>query len=281
MLHLRGGILIMVLACWLVMTAPSPVEGRHSFAKPIYLDNLFSSQPQASRPAGALPEPQTARVQIYIFKKSSLLLPTAALLAAPPAPGSPGRQLAIAPGDPRLQKIILKYASQQGLDPRLVQAVIRHESGFNPMAVSPKGAMGLMQLMPETAAFLGVEDPFDVEQNIKGGVRFLKICLNRFDQNLPLALAAYNAGPGRVVTHQGVPPIKETQDYVKKVVLDYNGQTVDPTLIKLSEAAAAKPAPESPAAPCQPSAPAAPPQLFHLPFFSFPTGDTPGGLLIP
>ena len=135
--------------------------------------------------------------------------------------------------DPRLAKLIQKYAKQHGVDPKLVQAMIRQESGFNPMAVSPKGAMGLMQLMPETAASLGVEDPFDLEQNLKGGIRFLKRCLHRFDQNLPLALAAYNAGPGRVVEHQGMPPFKETHTYVKKIVLDYCGQTVDPTQIRL------------------------------------------------
>ncbi len=73
-----------------------------------------------------------------------------------------------------------------------------------------------MQLMPETAASLGIEDPFDIEQNIKGGVRFLKACLNQFDQNLPLALAAYNAGPGRVVEHQGMPPYQRNSDLCKE-----------------------------------------------------------------
>ena len=134
-----------------------------------------------------------------------------------------------------MAKLIQKYAKKHGVDPKLVQAMIRQESGFNPLAVSPKGAMGLMQLMPETAASLGVEDPFNVEQNIKGGIQFLKSCLNRFDQNLPLALAAYNAGPGRVVEHQGMPPFKETHTYVKKIVQEYCGQTLDPTQIKLGQ----------------------------------------------
>jgi hypothetical protein len=115
--------------------------------------------------------------------------------------------------------------------------------------------------MPETAASMGVEDPFDTEQNIKGGIRFLNICLKRFDQNLPLALAAYNAGPGRVVEHQGVPPFKETHTYVKKIVLEYCGQTVDPALIKLGQAAETKVAQNQPDAAHTPVQAAVPPSL--------------------
>ncbi len=91
--------------------------------------------------------------------------------------------------------VIEKYARQYGVDEDLVWAVIRQESGFNPRAVSPKGAMGLMQLMPGTAAMLGVSDAFDVEQNVAGGIKYLEQCLNQFNQDVPLALAAYNAGP--------------------------------------------------------------------------------------
>jgi hypothetical protein len=181
-----------------------------------------------------------------------------------------GDRLDILVKDPQVAKIIQKNAKQHGVDPKLVQAMIRQESGFNPTAVSPKGAMGLMQLMPETAASMGVEDPFDVEQNIKGGIRFLKICLKRFDQNLPLALAAYNAGPGRVVEHQGMPPFKETHTYVKNIVLDYCGQTVDPAQIKLGPATETKVA-QNQADSTAPSPVQSPAPPINLTFFAPPS----------
>ena len=196
-----------------------------------------------------VPDPKSAQVQVFIFKKSTVLwtkpVPGLPTLAPGAAAASPG----ITVKDPQVARLIQKYARQHGVDPKLVQAMIRQESGFNPIAVSPKGAMGLMQLMPETAASLGIEDPFDIEQNIKGGVRFFKACLNKFDQNLPLALAAYNAGPGRVVEHQGIPPIKETQTYVKKIVHDYCGQTLDPAQIKMGKPAETKIAENPPSNP--------------------------------
>ena len=123
----------------------------------------------------------------------------------------------------RLEALIKKYADLHGVDEDLVWAVIRHESGFDPGAVSPKGAMGLMQLMPGTAALLGVRDPFDVEQNILGGIRYLEMCLARFDQDVSLALAAYNAGPENVAKYRGCPPFPETIKYVSVVLQDYSG----------------------------------------------------------
>lgn len=128
--------------------------------------------------------------------------------------------------DNGLGSLINKYARLHGVDSRLVWAVIRHESGFNPQAVSPKGAMGLMQLIPSTAALMGVSDPFDVEQNISGGVRFLKLCLTKFNNNVVWALAAYNAGPDNVSKYQGCPPFAETRNYVLKVMRDYTGRTI-------------------------------------------------------
>lgn len=119
-----------------------------------------------------------------------------------------------------LNPIILKYAKIWGVDPLLVEIVICHESGFNPNAVSPVGAVGLMQLMPATASGLGVYDAFDVEQNIAGGTRYIASQLERFN-SVPLALAAYNAGPGAVMQYGGVPPYSETQYYVDTIYGEY------------------------------------------------------------
>ena len=119
-----------------------------------------------------------------------------------------------------LNPIILKYAKIWGVDPLLVEILICHESGFNPTAVSPVGAMGLMQLMPATASGLGVYDAFDVEQNIAGGTRYIASQLERFN-SVPLALAAYNAGPGAVIQYGGVPPYSETQYYVDTIYGEY------------------------------------------------------------
>jgi hypothetical protein len=121
-------------------------------------------------------------------------------------------------------EVIRKHASLLGVDPDLVHAVVRHESGFKPGAVSPKGAMGLMQLMPGTALLMGVNDPFDMEQNIIGGIRYLRHCLLRFGGDTAKALAAYNAGPQNVEKYAGCPPFAETRDYVDRVLRAYTGQ---------------------------------------------------------
>lgn len=118
---------------------------------------------------------------------------------------------------------IFDAARANGLDPELVAAVIQVESNFNPNAVSRKGAQGLMQLMPATARLLGLEDVFEGRGNIHGGCRYLKSLLDDFEGDLPLALAAYNAGRETVRKYNGIPPYPETRNYVRQVLRLYNG----------------------------------------------------------
>lgn len=122
--------------------------------------------------------------------------------------------------DGRMLGWVNTYSKKNRLDPRLVYALIEQESRFNACAVSPKGAQGLMQIMPDTQHLLGLTNPFDPERNIAAGTRYLRAMLDKFQTEV-MALAAYNAGPGAVAKHGGVPPFEETKDYVLKVVNRY------------------------------------------------------------
>lgn len=122
-----------------------------------------------------------------------------------------------------MNEYFAKAAEKYDIDVKLLKSVAYAESNFNPKCESHAGAMGVMQLMPKTAKGMGVEDAFDAEQNIMGGARYLSIQLERFDGDVSLALAAYNAGPGNVRKYGGIPPFEETQNYVKKVLKNYQG----------------------------------------------------------
>lgn len=123
-----------------------------------------------------------------------------------------------------LEKIVEEKSTQYGVDSKLIKEMIKEESNWNPNAVSPKGAMGIMQLIPSTALLMGVKNPFDPVENIDGGIRYMKYLLERFNGNVTLALASYNAGPNLVESLGRIPNISETQNYVKRISLRYSGK---------------------------------------------------------
>lgn len=151
--------------------------------------------------------------------------------AVPPAPPAQPDTPKTTARDP-LEKLIAGAAWRQGIDPDFVASVVKAESGFVATATSPKGALGLMQLMPRTAATLGVTNVFDPASNLEGGTKYLRQLLDRYDGDAVKALAAYNAGPQRVEEFGGIPPFPETYAYVARIIKDYNRK-------KLSQPAAA------------------------------------------
>jgi soluble lytic murein transglycosylase-like protein len=160
--------------------------------------------------------------RLYMVEGSGYVdVPTSQIdhFAPDPTPPSPKTSQA---SSPPLENVVATASSRHHLDPDLVNSVIHAESGFDPNAVSPKGAQGLMQLMPGTASRLGVEDAFDPKANVEGGTQYLRTLLEHYNFDLVKALAAYNAGPQRVAQYGGVPPYRETQAYVRRIIRDFN-----------------------------------------------------------
>jgi membrane-bound lytic murein transglycosylase MltF len=167
---------------------------------------------------------------------------------APLSATSAARAATSTPPAADLNQVVNSASQTYHLDPDLVNSVIHAESGFNAHAVSPKGARGLMQLMPQTANSLGVNNAFNAEQNVGGGSRYLRELLERYNFDLVKALAAYNAGPQRVDQYHGVPPFRETRAYVARIIKEYNRKVAaqekaEALAHKQAAAQSAKPAP--------------------------------------
>jgi soluble lytic murein transglycosylase-like protein len=129
-----------------------------------------------------------------------------------------GRQTSVPPPSPEIDRLIIENGRACNVDPALIKAIVANESRFDPTARSSAGAQGLMQLMPRTAASLGVTDPYDPAQNIWGGTHYLRALLRQFGGSVELAVAAYNAGPAAVAKYDGVPPYAQTRAYVRNVI---------------------------------------------------------------
>lgn len=161
-------------------------------------------------PVGGVAEVQTGSIHHFEADEYTPPPPASAPAAATPLEAT------------GLHQIVQTSGERHGLDPDLIHSVIRAESAGNPHAVSPKGALGLMQLMPDTARILNVSDVFDPAQNVEAGTRYLRRLLDDYHSDLALALAAYNAGPEKVAAHKGIPPYRETRSYVSRVIRSFN-----------------------------------------------------------
>jgi len=167
---------------------------------------------------------ETTRLYISTSPEDFIELPTAQIASYAPD-DTPAPVVAAAADQKRIidvHAVIKDAGARHGLDPDFVASVVHAESGFNVRAVSPKGAQGLMQLMPRTAADLGVKDSFDPEANIEAGTKYLRALLDHYNGDVVKALAAYNAGTQRVAQYHGLPPFRETQAYVRRIVVEYN-----------------------------------------------------------
>ena len=200
-----------IAAAWLVL-ASLPA----SAAEMANLQNGFAIRHARHEVRGSV-----TRLYLAETPDSYIDLPTAEIL------GFEEIEIPVAPApaplpEVSLDEMVSAASTRNNIDRDLILSVIRAESGFNPDAVSPKGAQGLMQLMPQTAARLGVQNALDPATNVEGGTRYLGQLLARYHNNLLLALAAYNAGPQRVEQYRGVPPFRETRVYVARIIRDLN-----------------------------------------------------------
>jgi soluble lytic murein transglycosylase-like protein len=182
------------------------------------LRNGFSIRHQRHETAGEI-----TRLYMSAAPDSGYIdVPTAEIESFEAAPPDP-QEAAAQAGNPKdLTSIVSGASARNQVDADFIASVIRAESANNPRAVSPKGAQGLMQLMPQTANMLGVKNSFDPAENVDGGVRYLRALLLLYDNDMVKALAAYNAGPQRVQQYKGLPPYRETHAYVARVIKDYN-----------------------------------------------------------
>jgi soluble lytic murein transglycosylase-like protein len=182
------------------------------------LRNGFSIRHQRHETAG-----ETTRLYMNAAPDSGYIdVPTVEIESFEPAPPDPQEAAAQTRNPQDLNAIVSAASARNQVDVDFIASVIRAESANNPRAVSPKGAQGLMQLMPQTASMLGVKNSFDPAENVDGGVRYLRELLLLYNNDMVKALAAYNAGPQRVQQYKGLPPYRETHAYVARVIKDYN-----------------------------------------------------------
>jgi len=183
------------------------------------------------------PPPVKAPASGVAVPASARLAPATSQLITP---FSPQRTAALSREG--LSDVINGAGERHQIDPDFINSVIRAESGFHQNAVSKKGAQGLMQLMPGTASQLGVANPFDAKSNVEGGTTYLRALLEKYNFDVPKALAAYNAGPGRVDKYRGVPPYYETQAYISRIIRDFNRRKIaeNPALAKKTKSAASR-----------------------------------------
>lgn len=204
---------------WLLLLAAIPA----SAAEMAVLRNGFAIRHESREVMG-----DTTRLYLDAAGRNYTDVPTADIVSyeiAPPEPQpqpAPGAQRIAAAQPMTVDQAVSAASDKHDIDPDLINSVIRAESRYNPRAVSPKGAQGLMQLMPGTAAQLGVHNAFDAGSNVDGGTRYLHDLLVQYDGDMLKALAAYNAGPQAVQRYHGIPPYRETRSYVANVVRDFN-----------------------------------------------------------
>jgi soluble lytic murein transglycosylase-like protein len=208
-------ILLAVGAHGLAQDAPQPADSKPAVEKPVAVQqqSVAAMQPSLAAQRASIASQAGDRSAESFFLLGP---PSQTGLVPVMAPETPEGDCDPLPAS-QLDPLIDSAAKQQDLQPELLRGMIHQESGARPCAVSPKGAMGLMQLMPATAAQLGVKDPFDPKENLDAGAWFVKQLLTVYN-DLPLALGAYNAGPARVNAIDGIPAIPETQEYVRKIM---------------------------------------------------------------